>query len=70
MLTRSSKHLDVNQVAKAILDEASGNAPKTERPNKAVRGAAGGKARAEKMTEVQRIDAARLAATGRWKKTA
>jgi hypothetical protein len=70
MLIRLSKHLDINQVAKTILDEASGKTPKTKLPQKALRGAGGGKARANKLTELQRIDAARLAATARWKKTA
>jgi hypothetical protein len=69
MPTRSSKHMDMNQLAKRILDEATGDAPKTELPAKAVRGAGGGKARAQKMTDAQRIDAARLAATIRWKKS-
>jgi len=69
MLTRSSKHMDMNQLAKRILDEATGEAPRTEKPTKTARGSGGGKARARKMTEAQLIDAARLAATVRWKKS-
>ena len=61
--------MDMNQLAKAILDEATGEAPKTEpQPKEAAKGSTGGKARAQKMTDAQRIDAARLAATARWKK--
>lgn len=70
MPTRSSKRLDMNQLAKRILDEATGDASRTEPPRiKTTKGSTGGKARALKMTDVQRIDAARLAATARWKKT-
>ena len=61
--------MDMNQLAKRILDEATGDAPKTEKLNKTARGSGGGKARAQKMTEAQLIDAARLAATVRWKKS-
>jgi hypothetical protein len=68
MPTRSSK-LDLSQLAKRIVDEATGEAPKTEPPSKAARGAGGGKARAQKLSDAQRIDAARLAATVRWKKS-
>jgi hypothetical protein len=60
--------MDINQLAKRILDEATGETPRTEKPPKTTRGSGGGKARAQKMTEAQLIDAARLAATARWKK--
>ena len=61
--------MDMNQLAKRILDEVTGETPKTEKPAKTDRGSGGGKARAQKMTEAQLIDAARLAATVRWKKS-
>lgn len=77
MPTRSSKHMDMNQLAKAILDEAMGEAPKTEPPpvkNAAavelgkLGGKKGGAARALKLTPEQRSDIAKRAAQGRWSK--
>ena len=67
--THPRKQLDMNQLAKRILDEATGEVLKSGPLRKAIRGVDGGVARAQKMTEVQRIDAARLAATARWKKS-
>jgi hypothetical protein len=75
MPTRSSKHMDMNQIAKRILDEATGDAPKTE-PSPVKNAAAvelgklggkkGGAARAAKLTPEQRSEIAKKAAQGRW----
>ena len=78
MPTRSSKppRLDMNQLAKRILDEATGDAPKTEPPpvkNAAavalgkLGGKKGGAARAAKLTPEQRSEIAKKAAASRWK---
>lgn len=73
------KNLDVNQLAKRILDEATGVEPKTEAPiaqppkNRAAvalgkkGGKKGGAARAAKLTPEQRAEIARKAAQARWK---
>ena len=75
MPTRSSK-LDLNQLAKRILNEATGEAPKTAPPpvkNAAavalgkLGGKKGGAARAAKLTAEQRSAIAKKAAAGRWK---
>ena len=77
MPTRSSNHLDMNQLAKRILDEATGEAPKTEPPpvkNQAavelgkLGGKKGGSARAASLTPERRSEIAKKAAQGRWKK--
>lgn len=76
MPTRSSKHMDMNQLAKRILDEATGEAPKTKPPmvkNQAavelgkLGGKKGGVARAIKLTPDQRREIAVNAAKARWK---
>jgi hypothetical protein len=76
MPTRSSK-LDLSQLAKRIVDEATGDEPKTEPPpvkNEAavalgkLGGKKGGAARAAALTPEQRANIARLAASARWKK--
>lgn len=79
MPTRSSKpHRDLNQLAKFIVDQASGEVPKEEPPhvkNEAavalgqLGGKKGGAARAAALTPEQRADIARLAANVRWKKS-
>lgn len=75
MPTRSSK-LDLNQLAKRILDEATGEAPKTEPPkvkNQAavelgkLGGKKGGIARAATLTPEKRSEIAKKAAATRWK---
>ncbi len=63
---------DPNQLAKAIVDLATGEGPTPDgktiiRARKA--GAVGGVARAKAMTAADRSDIARLAATARWKKS-
>lgn len=77
MPKRSSK-LDLNQLAKRIVDEATGEEEKTSPPpekNKAAQelgrlgGKKGGKARAESLTPEQRSEIAKIAASTRWKKT-
>jgi hypothetical protein len=76
MPTRSSK-LDLNQLAKAIVDEATGDAPKTDAPpakNQAavelgkLGGKKGGAARAISLTPEKRSEIAKKAAQSRWKK--
>ena len=75
MPTRSSK-LDLNQLAKRIVDEATGDAPQVPLSTKnaaavelgRLGGKKGGAARAQKLTPEQRSEIARLAATTRWKK--
>ena len=74
MPTRSSK-LDLNQLAKRIVDEATGEAEKTPAPPKKnaaavalgkLGGKKGGAARAAKLTPEQRSEIAKKAATTRW----
>ena len=77
MPTRSSKKLDLNQLAKRIVDEATGEQPKTEPPpvkNAAavalgkLGGQKGGVARAAKLSPKKRTAIAKKAAAARWKK--
>jgi hypothetical protein len=79
MPNRSRKtRLDFSQLAKRIVDEATGAAQKTPSPNEgkdplAVElgrrgGLKGGKARAASLTKKQRSESARKAAKARWKK--
>jgi hypothetical protein len=76
MPTRSSK-LDLSQLAKRIVDEATGDEPKTEPPpvkNEAavalgkLGGKKGGAARAAALTPEQRSEIAKKAAAKRWAK--
>lgn len=66
---------DPNQLAKFIVDIATGEAedtitPTKRRPSaKRAGGLAGSKARAKKLTPEERRDIARLAAQARWKKS-
>ncbi|MHC4402324.1 MAG: hypothetical protein ACYTG0_21880 [Planctomycetota bacterium] len=82
MPKRSSKKKrprDVNQLAKAIVDEATDETPETEDDTPAdegknpaavalgrLGGKKGGKARAAKLTKKQRSEIARKAARARW----
>jgi hypothetical protein len=78
MPERSSKRpRDVNELARQIVDEATGEAPPFNpdagKDPAAVAlgrkgGLKGGKARAAKMTPAQRTEAARKAAEARWTK--
>lgn len=64
---------DANQLAKLMIDIATGDASEppetalTKRASKA--GEAGGPARAKALTSEQRSDIARIAAAARWKKS-
>lgn len=67
---------DPNQLAKLIVDIATGESEDDVSPKKratSVRGRSGGlkggKARAKKLTTSERADIARLAAQARWKKS-
>lgn len=79
MPTRSSKRLDPSQLAKAIVDEATGDAPKEEplpAKNQAavelgrLGGKKGGLARAERLSPAQRAELAKNAANARWSRRA
>jgi hypothetical protein len=68
---------DVNELARRLVDEATGEAPPFDRNEgkdpAAVElgrrgGLKGGRARAEKMTPEERSEAARKAAAARWSK--
>ena len=76
MPTRSSK-LDISQLAKRIVDESTGEAPKTEPPpakNAAavalgqLGGKKGGAARAASLTAEKRAEIAKRAAAERWRR--
>lgn len=73
----STGRLDLNQLAKRIVDEATGDAPPIEpkpEKNKAARelgrlgGLNGGAARAKKLTAEERSEIAKKAAKARWAK--
>lgn len=72
---RPSRPRDINQLAKALVDESTGDAspaePDTRDPHAMALGAKGwskgGKVRAERLTPEQRSDIARRAAAMRWK---
>lgn len=79
MPNRSSKgRLDLNQLAKSIVDRATGEIPAPEEPQPEKNAAAvalgrlgglkGGAARAKKLTAEERSEIARVAASARWKK--
>lgn len=70
---RKKKPADLNRLASAIVDEATGNAPDPDDGKNPAAvalgrlgGAKGGRARAEKLTPEQRTEIARQAATTRW----
>lgn len=68
--------MDINKLAKRIVDQATGELPPEQPPekNKAAQelgrlgGLKGGKARASKLSPEQRAEIAQLAAQARWKK--
>jgi len=71
----STGRLDLNQLAKRIVDEATGEAPPSEpkpEKNKAAQelgrlgGLKGGTARAKKLTTEERSEIAKKAAQARW----
>ncbi|MEY2536596.1 MAG: hypothetical protein QOG67_336 [Verrucomicrobiota bacterium] len=62
---------DPNQLAKSIIDIATGQQPSpvdTRDPAAVAMGKKGGKARAESLTAEQRSEIAKKAALGRWQK--
>ena len=74
-MPKRSSRLDLNQLAKRIVDEATGEEPITlpppEKNQAAVElgrlgGKKGGKARAESLTPEQRSEIAKKAAMNRW----
>jgi hypothetical protein len=81
MPKRSRKRQDLNELAKAIADNATGQAlpetpekPQDDRKNPAavalgrLGGKKGGPARARKLTAKERSESAKKAATARWHK--
>jgi hypothetical protein len=77
MPKRSSRPRDANQLAKFIVDSATGNEPAEptdDGKNPAavalgrLGGLKGGKARAAALTKKQRVEIASVAASARWKK--
>jgi len=74
-MSKRPKNLDLNQLAKRIVDEATGEiepeAEMDEKKKAAIEsgrlgGIKGGKARAEKLTPEERSEIARNAANSRW----
>jgi hypothetical protein len=61
---------DPNQLAKSIIDIATGQATEgsVPSPQKAKSGAKGGASRAANLTPEQRAEASRLAAQARWRR--
>jgi hypothetical protein len=61
---------DPNQLAKSIIDIATGEANESPVPSfqKAKSGAKGGASRASRLTTEQRAEASRLAAQARWRR--
>lgn len=68
-MAKPKRPRDPNQLAKLILDMATGDAPRDSIPRVSARangGKIGGKRRAEKLTPEQRREIARKAAKARW----
>jgi hypothetical protein len=72
-MSKQSKKLDLSQLAKRIVDDATGEATPEEIDEKkkaAIEsGRKGGNIRARKLTEEERTEIARNAALERWKNT-
>jgi hypothetical protein len=75
MPKRSRKPADLNRLASAIVDEATGEAPDPDEGKDLAAvalgrkgGKKGGKARASKMSAKQRSEAAKEAAQARWRR--
>ena len=68
-MTKRPKNLDLNQLAKRILDEAVGDEPVEQSPaeNKVTAKRKAAIARSEKLTSEQRSEIAKKAANSRWK---
>ena len=71
MTDKPKRPRDANQLAKFIVDLATGEPEPSvlAGDDKTDVGAAGGRARAEALTKVQRKEIARIAADARWKKS-
>lgn len=76
-MQKRPKNLDLNQLAKRIIDEAVGDEPIEPAPaeknqaavdKKRLDGLKGGKARTENLTAEQRSEIAKIAASTRWHK--
>ena len=71
-MTKKNPRLDLNQLAKSIVDQATGEIepPKESAAQKSGRrgGLIGGAVRASKLTPEQRSEIASIAAQARWKK--
>lgn len=69
-MTHPKRPRDPNQLAKSIIDIATGEQQDTpvRASERAASGAKGGARRASHMTPEQRAEAARLAAQARWRK--
>ncbi len=76
-MSKRPKNLDLNQLAKRIVDEATGDEPilvpqeeakSAAQEKRRINGLKGGEARANKLTAEQRSEIARLAASTRWHK--
>ena len=75
-MSKRPKKMDLNQLAKRIVDEATGEIQPEEIDEKKkaaiesgrLGGLKGGKARADKLTSEERAEIARIAAMARWKK--
>lgn len=70
MTLKPKRPRDASQLAKAIVDIATGEAttPKADTRGQRKGGLKGGKARAGSMTPEERSEIAKLAAQARWKK--
>jgi len=77
--SRKRKPLDLNLLAQAVVEEATGNTPEPTEPEEPTKnpaavelgrlgGLKGGKARWKGTTKKQRSEAAREAARARWRK--
>ena len=70
MTDRPKRPRDANQLAKFIVDVAIGEAEASPPPAPQAKGGKiGGARRAERLTEQQRSEIARVAAAARWKKS-
>jgi hypothetical protein len=70
MTDKPKRPRDANQLAKFIVDIATGEEPEHEPDTSGQRkgGLRGGKAKARALTPDQRTEAAQIAAAARWKK--
>ena len=71
MANKPKRPRDANQLAKFIVDMATGEEPEYIPDTSGQRkgGAKGGKAKARSLTPEERSEAAQIAAAARWKKT-